>query len=317
MGGWITLGGQPVSRQANGDPPPLRCDLTVQTFTGLRRHIGAKQPFAQPQAHDDLLIQTVRARQTFTLAGGVTGLFDRLQPDFRRPVLPGGDLAAGVAVVARHGQASVGAGAEPHIVAVAPVGHVVAAFLPRPGVVGHFIGWLLGHLIQRRRLRLGQLGQVAAPTSTMENGVFLNRQLIERKVIGAQFQRRHQLPRPGIGRLFGPGVNQIKGKARHGPPGQVNRRQGFGQRMLAPQEPQVLVVQGLHPDGKPVDPGPREAGELLRLRRGRIGLQADFQIFGQAPVRAQALQQRRHGFRRHQRGRSAAKKHRGQAAAFG
>ena len=66
--------------------------------------------------------------------GGVALLLHIPEPEFRLAA-----LASSVHPSLRR-EAAVGAGTDPDIVAVGPVGYIVTAFLTRGGIIGHFIG---------------------------------------------------------------------------------------------------------------------------------------------------------------------------------
>ena len=204
---------------------------------------------------------------------------DPLEPGLRRPVLARGDDRA------RRGQPAVGAGTDAHIIAVAPSCEIVAAGLPRPGVVGHLVGGkagggqhLLGCLVERRRrVRPGQR-QLAASVAGVEGGAGLDGELIGREVAACMGEGAPQLVPPVGEALAGPGIDQVEGEAREYARRHRHRRQRLARRMAAAEEPERGVVQGLHAEAHPVDPGLAIGFQPRRLDRGGVGLECDFEI---------------------------------------
>ena len=92
--------------------------------------------------------------------------------------------------------AAVRAGADPGIIAVAPVSEVVAALGAGAGVVGDFVGGqaggggaLLGQFEQARRGVGVERLEVALGDHRGEARAGLDRQLVEREMLGAERQR--------------------------------------------------------------------------------------------------------------------------------
>src|SRR5882672_1640679 len=73
--------------------------------------------------------------------------------------------------------------------------------------------------------------------------------------------------------------------------------------------------RGVKPGGDAVDAGGGKVAEAPSLDRGRVRFERDLDVAGEGPARSRALEQRRHGVGRHQRGRAAAKKDRRQLPA--
>lgn len=91
---------------------------------------------------------------------------------------------------------------------------------------------------------------------------------------------------------------------------QLDRALGFGAVMDAPQALQGGVVETLHAEAQPVDPGRTVPVETPVLGGPGIGFQGDFQIGRKAQARGGGLQEAIDRFGRKQAGRAAAKEHR-------
>ena len=85
--------------------------------------------------------------------------------------------------------------------------------------------------------------------------------------------------------------------------------------MQAAQRFQRGIVERLHAERDAVDAGCAIAAKPRRLDAGRIGLQRDLDIGGDAPVLADRIEDRADGLRLHQRRRAAAEKDRRHRAA--
>src|SRR5262249_34358701 len=148
----------------------------------------------------------------------------------------------GIALVAQ-GQAAMGAGAYPGIVAAPPVGQVVAALRPGPGMVGDLIGRQpgfgearLGDLVEPGRSLLRREGETAAPPGAGEGCVLPDGQLIDREMLPGEAEGALQLGRPIGLRLAGAGIDQIEAEAREMPAGEIESRQCLLGAVFAAEE---------------------------------------------------------------------------------
>ena len=198
----------------------------------------------------------------------------------------------------------------------------MAALRARPGMVGGFVG----RQARRGGLRAGGGEQVGGqigiryhqPTTRRlgrEARAGLDRQLIEREVLGPERQRAGQLGLPFRQRLAGAGINQVEADPAEITLGDGQRGQPLGDIVRAAQEAERGVVQRLQPQRHPVDPGRGEIGEARRLDRGRIGLEGDFDSRLELPGLSRRFDHGGDSLGRHQRGRAAAEEDRGQRAA--
>ncbi len=87
--------------------------------------------------------------------------------------------------------------------------------------------------------------------------------------------------------------------------------------MDAAQPAQIVVVERLHPERDPVDPGIAIARKAAGLDGAGVGLQRDLDVIGKGPVGAGGLDHRRDGLRRHQARGASAEEDRVQHAARG
>src|SRR3546814_19970956 len=97
-------------------------------------------------------------------------------------------MRARLVLLAFPAQAAVGGGADAGIVAVAPVGQVVAALAADPRVVGDLVGRQPGVgeargglLVERGRCLFFRPHQPAAPTGAVKDGSFLRGWLVGRE----------------------------------------------------------------------------------------------------------------------------------------
>ncbi len=222
-------------------------------------------------------------------------------------------------------QPAVGAGSHAYIVPAPPVDEVVPrARRLAPGVVGDLVGGeagrgqhLLGGVEQLRRQVLPRRDQGSPGHGPVEGGAGLDRQLIGRDMFGPERDGLGEFGRPGLGGLAGKGVDQVQGQAWKRLRRQLRSPPRLGGVMVAAQEPERRVVQGLEAQGQPVHPGVGEAREPAGLGVGGIGLQGDLQIGGRGPEAARQGDDLAGPVRVHQRGRAAAEEDRDQGPVAG
>ena len=146
----------------------------------------------------------------------------------------------------------------------------------------------------------------AAPHRTVERRPRLDGQLVRRQVLGTQRRRLVQRPRPRRGGLAGEGVDQVERDPREGRdrgPDGAARGRGV---VVAAEEGQARVVQRLHAQRQPADPGGGEGGEASGLRVGGVRLQRHLQVRRGGPQARGQGDELGRGPGRHQRGRAAA-----------
>ncbi|GJE60415.1 hypothetical protein MPOCJGCO_2527 [Methylobacterium trifolii] len=207
----------------------------------------------------------------------------------------------------------MGAGADPGILAVAPVEQVVARLGAGAGVVRDLVGReprrpadILRHVVEGARDLVVRRHQPAGRRQPEERRAGLDGELVEGQVLGRPRDRIRQLGPPRRRRLAGAGVDQVEGGAgerRLRDPDRLERLRGAVQ---APERLQRGVVERLDAERHPVDPGGPVAAKTPRLDAGGVGLQGDLGLGRHRPGRGHRLQQARHRLRPHQRGRAAA-----------
>jgi len=129
-------------------------------------------------------------------------------------------------------------------------------------------------------------------------------------VVAGVRQRPAQFGAPAGDRLPRPRIDQVEREPVEQPRRQPDRGQRLRRRVAAAEKRQRGVVQRLHAQRHPVDPGGPEAREPAGLGGGRVGLQRDLDVRRHRPARRDPVEHRRRRLRRHQRGRAAAKEHR-------
>ena len=233
------------------------------------------------------------------------------KPCFRVPLDGGGALGGA------QRQAAMGTRPDADIIAVAPVDEIMTAFRARAGVVGHFIGRKaeIGGQILRQLVEFGaqirvRHDQLARLIEVEEGRAFLDRQLIERQVIGGKFHRLTQLRLPAGHRLAGPGIDEVEGQAREGFAGNLDGLQRPGHVMQTAQLAQVLIIERLYAQRHTVDARRPVAAETFRLDAGGVGFQRDFHVRINRPVPGNRLQNALHRARQHQRWCAAAEEDR-------
>src|SRR5581483_7862183 len=150
-------------------------------LAGLSAESRSRDSLRETQAHHDHFGKSFGRGDVVTLPRRMPVAFDRLQPRLGRPMLPRGELAA------VYGDAAVGARAGADIIAIAPIGAVVAGFVTRPRMVGDLVGGHVGFGQSRggpfEELRLvlfRRQGEIAAGVALLEGGAGLDGELIER-----------------------------------------------------------------------------------------------------------------------------------------
>ncbi len=219
------------------------------------------------------------------------------------------------------GDPPVGAGSDAQVVLAAPIDEIVArAGGVAAGVVGHLVGGkplagqdFLGCLVEYgRQVGVGG-GEGLAPHGPVEGRAGFDGQLVGRDVLGAEVERGQELRRPGLGSLAGSGIDQVHRQAGEQAGGQAGGAAGLAGEMVAAEKFQGDVVQRLHAQGEPVDPGGGEGGEAAGLRVGGIGLERHLQI-RRGPQSLGHTDDLGDQGRVHQRGRAAAEEDRDQGA---
>ncbi len=246
----------------------------------------------------------------------VTGILHCLEPDFGRKHRVGGEAFAA------DGQPPMRAGADAHIIPKPPIGEIVPALRARHRVIGHFIGGKacvcaealrdLIHICARVLIRHHQR---AFFMKRVKGRAGLKGQLIKRQVIGGEAQRPREFRFPSLRRLTRPRVDEVKAHARECIACQFIRRERLGHRMQPPQRLEVLVIQRLNADRKPVHPRRPKTRELFRLHGRRVRLEGNFGITRQTPQPIRRTDNHIHRARIHKRRRTAAKKDRCEGAA--
>ena len=104
-----------------------------------------------------------------------------------------------------------------------------------------------------------------------ERRAFLDRQLIERQMLGGFRDRELQLIGPHLGPLVGTGVDQVERITLERAARDCDRIECFARGVQASQFLQGRVVQSLHAERDPVDAGGAVTGKTRRLDTGGIG----------------------------------------------
>ena len=223
--------------------------------------------------------------------------------------------------VSRH-QPTMGPGADAGIFAIAPIDQIVPAFGAGAGMVRDLVDRqalpcrdLLRDLVELgARIGIGQ-GELAGPVELVESRAGLDRQLVEREMLGRMADRELELGAPERRRLLGrAGIDQVEGVALEIFPGDRDRIQRFLRRVHPAERFEVGIVQRLHAERDAVHPGRPEIAEAAGLDAGRIGLERDLAMGIDGPVLADRIEDRADGGALHQRGRAAAEEDRGDGA---
>ena len=149
-----------------------------------------------------------------------------------------------------------------------------------------------------------------------EAGAPFDRQLVERQVFAGEGQRVLEFGRPGLGRLAGPGIDQVEGVAREMAARGIESGQRLVRRMLAAEELERSGIERLHAQGHAIDARFGQGREPGGLDRGRVGFQGDLDLRRAIPQRLGAGDHGIHGLGRHQRRRAAAEEDRFDPAAW-
>jgi len=204
-------------------------------------------------------------------------------------------------------ETAMGARADARVFLAAPVNQIMFAFGAGPGVIGNLVrrqsvsgADLLRDIIQRARGRLVRRFQFARGMQAEERRLRLDRELIERQMLGGFRDREVQLIRPHLRRLAGAGINQVERITIKGGAGDRDRVERLARGVQTSQRFQRGVVQRLHAERNPVDAGGAIAAKPRRLDAGRIGFEGDFRVGRHAPVLADRIQDRADGLRPHQ-----------------
>ena len=167
----------------------------------------------------------------------------------------------------------------------APVHQIMSAFRAGSRVVGNLVGRqsmrgadLLGDVVQRARHRLVRRLQFAGGVKPEEWRALLDRELVERQMLGGFRDRALQLLRPHLRGLVGTGVDQVERIAVERAARDRDRIERFARGVQPSQRAQRRIVQRLHAERNPVDAGGAVAGKARRLDAGRIGFQRDLGI---------------------------------------
>ena len=273
----------------------------------IARKCATVDAFLEPQAHHQHLLAALVTREGRALARRVAVLFDPREPGLGGAVLARRGLGTG------DGEASVRTGTHADVIAVAPIGEIVARLLSRRGVVRDLVGrqagrvhHLLGRLVKGCRGVIRGHGEIAARVRLGERSLRLDGELVEREMCAGIVKRARKLVTPGAERLPGPRIDEIEARAREMPGGEGDRGKRFGSCMAAAEEGKRSVVERLHAEGNAIDPGRGVGREAGSLDRGRVGLERDLAVGGDGPERAHALDDRGHGLAGHERWRAAA-----------
>ena len=183
------------------------------------------------------------------------------------------------------------AGADADIVLVAPIGQIVAGLVARTGVVRNLVGRQAGRFEQACVSLEEVAGQLlvrngGSPPAAGVEGVpgSIVSWYSDRCSPASSSARRSSASQAGE-RLAGARIDQVEGEA-----GEMSGRQPIAasasSRCAARPRNQRCIVERLHAERQPVDPGGGEAGEALGLGRVRVGLQRDLEIGRGGPAPA-------------------------------
>ena len=153
----------------------------------------------------------------------------------------------------------MGAGADAGIFAVAPVDEVVARFGAGAGMVRDLVGRQavrradrLRQVVEQPRLVVRWHRELAGPMQALEDGAGLDRELVEREMLGGMADRGLEFRLPVLEGLARPGVDQIEREAL-----ERLRRDGDGGKRL-----RSACAAGRAGEG------PHRSGPARRGRRG-------------------------------------------------
>ena len=209
----------------------------------------------------------------------------------------------------RKRQLAVRARPDAQVVAELPVIHVVAAGLTGARVRGDLVVVETGLRHARldplmnggRRIIVGQRRRKLG-----EDGVGLQRQLVERQVRRRQRQRHFNVGLRLRERLTGQRVHQVEVEGRVVALRDLHGSKCLRSVMHAAERLQVTIVERLHADRQPRDAGIAIGCKAARLEAAGIGLQRDLAIRRQRQQRTHVGQQPFKALGAHQTGRAAA-----------
>ena len=220
------------------------------------------------------------------------------------------------------GELAVGSGADPQVVAVAPVVEVVGALAARAGVGAGFVVRVAGGRQQGLAVLLDVPGRVLVGDPLRwpgkERGVRLQGELVVADVRRLQGEGTLQVAFGHGQVLAGQGVHQVQVEVvQAGVLGQLHRRLGLGAVVDPAQPLQAAVVEALDAEADPVHPGGAVAVEAAVLGGAGIGFQGDFGLRCEAQPGTGRLQEAVDGIGREQARGAAAEEHRMHGAAPG
>src|SRR5262245_30993321 len=199
----------------------------------------------------------------------MTARLDGRVPILRR--LDGGKRALG----AVNGDAAVSAGADAGVIVPPPIEQIVTRLRSRPRMVRDFVSGesrrlakFLGEEILRPGFHAVRCSECAGLVARGERRAGLDRELIEREVVGGVAKREAELVAPGLRRLALARIDEVERDAAEMALGKVERRERLIGGVLAPERFQACVVERLHPEREPVDAGGTIAGEARRFDAG-------------------------------------------------
>ncbi len=288
----------------------------VELAAGERRITPGIDAFREPQAHQQKLVGAFFAVEKIVRHDAMAVGLDAHQPRLWTPL--GGDRMADTLDV----QPPMRAGADAGIFVAAPVDQIVPAFRAGAGVIGNLVGRqamrradLLGDIVELARQRLVGRLQLAGGVQAEERRALLDGELVERQMFGGFRDRVLQFGGPHLRGLARAGIDQVERIAVEGLAGDRHRIERLARGVQPAQRLQRGVVQRLHAERYPVDAGRAVTGKARGLDAGRVGLERDFDIGGDAPVLADRIENGADGLRLHQGRRAAAEEDRRHLAA--
>ena len=162
---------------------------------------------------------------------------------------------------------------------------------------------MIGNLVSRTARRRGQFLRqfeqrsgavlVGNPQSAVlrvnrEGRARLDRQLIKRKMLGAECQRFFKLRPPGARSLVGSCIDEIERHAFEIRHRHRERAPGFGHIVQAAEKFQIRIVQRLHAERHTIHACDCVIAQTRRICAGGIGFQSDFHIAGNRPQPSQS-----------------------------
>jgi hypothetical protein len=209
----------------------------------------------------------------------------------------------------RKAQLAVRAGADAEVVAELPVVEVVHAAMAGPRERRHLVARQ-----PRRRRALGDEVEhvgchvvVGQPRRVLgEEGVGLDRQVVDRQVRRLERQRLLQVGLQLGQRLAGQRIHQVEVEGVEGARGLLERGLRLRRVVHTAEHLQLAVVEALHADRQPGDAGLPVAAKAIALEGARIGFQRDLAARFQRQPRAHVGDQRFDALRREQARRAAA-----------